>query len=399
MPCSWTARPLDAVFLDLHGAMEVEQYGDGEAALLREIREAVGPDPLICGTLDLHGNLSHAFVDRCDLLTALRTAPHRDGAETLERGVRHMTACLRRGERPVCRLVKLPLLVPGEAGVTEVEPGRSLFARLPEMDARPGVLVSSIMIGCAWTDSPETGVSTLVCGTDPQAAEAAAQDLARAVWERRAEFRIDVPTAPADEAIRMAVAAPERPVFISDSGDNTTAGGAGDSPFFLERLIALRAPEAVFAGIADPEAVRRCFEAGEGAEIELTMGGKMDRRFARPFRARVKVKRLVAETEGIPPRALIEVGGVDAVLQSDRGPFTRLRHFELTGIDVRRKKIVAVKLGYLFAELRDFAPKHIMALTPGFGDQRMDRLPFRRLRRPIFPFEPDTEWSPGAAPA
>jgi len=177
---------------------------------------------------------------------------------------------------------------------------------------------------------------------------------------------------------------------VEKSGD----GGAGDSPFFLERLIALRAPEAVFAGIADPEAVRRCFEAGEGAEVELTMGGKMDRRFARRFRARVKVKRLVGPTEGIPPRALIEVGGVEAVLQSDRGPFTRLRHFELMGLDVRRKKIVGVKLGYLFAELRDFAPKHIMALTPGFGDQRMDRLPFRRLRRPIYPLGHAAEWRP-----
>ena len=49
---------LDALFLVLHGAMEVEDIGNGEEALLRNIREFMGGDVFICGTLDLHGNLS-----------------------------------------------------------------------------------------------------------------------------------------------------------------------------------------------------------------------------------------------------------------------------------------------------------------------------------------------------
>lgn len=387
--------PLDAVFLDLHGAMEVEEIGDGEAELLREVRGVVGPEVLIGGTLDLHGNLSHEFVGQCDFLTALRTAPHRDGAETLERGVKLLMKCLKEKIRPTTELIKLPFLLPGEAGVTEVEPTRSCFARLPAIDARPGIFVSSIMVGCAWTDCPDTSVSVLVCGTDRQAMRAEGMELAKEIWAHRAEFQIDVPTADTDDAIRMAADAPERPVFISDSGDNTTAGGAGDSPFFLERLIALEAKEAVMAGICDPEAVAQCFEAGVGNEVDLVIGGRLDQQFAKPFATRARVKRLVSETEGVPPRALVDIGGIETVLQSDRGPFTRLCDFERMGIKPEEKKILVVKLGYLFPELRDYAPKAIMAFSPGFGDQRMDRLPFERLRRPIFPLDPETEWEPG----
>ena len=386
------ALPLDAIFLGLHGAMEVEGLGDGEGAILREIRAITGPEVFICGTLDLHGNLSPEFVGATDFLTALRTAPHRDGEETLKRGVELMMHCLESGIRPVTELVKLPLLVPGEAGVTEVEPAKSLFGRLPEMDRVPEILVSSIMIGCAWTDSPHTTVSVLISGMDRQAVRREAYDLAEAIWARRSEFKLDMPAAPTDETIQAALEAPEAPVFISDSGDNTTAGGAGDSPFFLQRLIASGAENAVVAGITDPEAVRKCFDAGEGAEVELVIGGRLDTTFSEPFATRARVMRLVEDAGADGPRVLVEIRGVEVVLQSDRGPFTQLGNFERMGIEVGQKKIVVVKLGYLFPELRDYAPKGLMALSPGFGDQRMDRLPFAVLKRPIYPLDQDTKW-------
>ena len=387
------AMPLDDVFLGLHGAMEVAGIGDGEAAFMREVREVVGNDVFVCGTLDLHGNLSEAFVSSCDFLTSLRTAPHRDGAETRQRAVRLMLDCLEDGTRPVCKLVKLPLLVPGECGVTEVEPARSLFARLPEIDAEPGILVSSIMIGCAWTDCPETTVSILMYGDDAEALRREANALAAATWERRADFKLDMPAASTDDTIRAGLAAPEKPVFISDSGDNTTAGGAGDSPYFLERLLALGVTDAVYAGIADAEAVRACVEAGEGATVDLVIGGRLDQVFAKPLATSARVIRVVADHPA-GARVVVDIGGVDTVLQSDRGPFTTIAAFRQMGLDVEAYKLVIVKLGYLFPDLRDYAPKGLMALSPGFGDQRMDRLPFERLLRPIFPLDQDAEWSP-----
>ncbi|MCJ7738985.1 MAG: M81 family metallopeptidase, partial [Anaerolineae bacterium] len=121
--------PLDGLLLELHGAMEVEEIGDGETALLKAVRDRVGPKTFISVTLDLHANLSPEVVACSDLLNVYRTAPHRDVQETQERGARLMIECLQDGIRPYSHLIKLPLLLAGEAAVTEVEPARSLFAR------------------------------------------------------------------------------------------------------------------------------------------------------------------------------------------------------------------------------------------------------------------------------
>ena len=67
--------------LDLHGAMVVQGYDDGEAELLRRIRE-VAPDVPIAVALDFHGNLSPALVERANIITGYRTYPHVDMGET-----------------------------------------------------------------------------------------------------------------------------------------------------------------------------------------------------------------------------------------------------------------------------------------------------------------------------
>jgi microcystin degradation protein MlrC len=386
--------PLDGLLLQLHGAMEVEHVGDGETAILDAVRALVGPETLIAVTLDLHANLAPVVVAKSDLITAYRTAPHRDARETMVRGARHLLQCLRQGVRPFSSMVQLPLLVAGEAAVTEVEPAQSLFARLPAIDDLPGVLVSSILIGCAWTDSPHTRVSVVVSGTEPAAVHRAAATLAQAVWDARTQFAIDVPTASISASIEMAYSSPAQPVFVSDSGDNPTAGAAGDSPTYLQHLVDAGVTGALVAGITDPTAVEQCFASGEGSVLELTLGGKLDSTFARPYRAQVHVRQLVPQTGTIPPRALVQIGGVEVVLQSNRRPFTALSHFESMGIDIHQKKLIVVKLGYLFPELRDVAPYHIMALSPGFGDQRIEYLPFRNLHRPIYPLDAEIAWTP-----
>jgi microcystin degradation protein MlrC len=235
-----------------------------------------------------------------------------------------------------------------------------------------------------------------ISGVDARACRAAAHELAGAVWDARRQFAIDVPTAPIADAIEMAYDSPVQPVFISDSGDNPTAGAAGDSPLFLQRLVAAKAQNALVAGLADPAAVAACFQVGVGAAVRLSLGGKLDRTFAEPYETTALVERLVPATDGIQPRAIVRIDGVTVVIQSDRRPFTELHHFETAGIDPTDWKVIVVKLGYLFPELRDFAPKHIMALSPGFGDQCIGRLPYQRLRRPIFPLDQDVTWKPEA---
>ncbi len=376
---------LDALFLVLHGAMEVEGIGNGEESLLTAIQRLTGDEVFVCGTLDLHGNLSADFVHSCDFLTALRTAPHRDERQTLERGVRLMMRCLEEGIRPTTEFIQLPLLLAGEHAVTEVEPARTLYAHLPRVDSTPGILTSSIMVGCPWTDSPDTGMSVLVSGGDPSMARRESRSLANDIWSRREEFRTKVPVMSPDEAIRYALNTSERPVFISDSGDNVTAGGAGDNAFLLERLLEVGAKQVLVAGIVDPRAVQTCFRAGENAEVDL------DEELSTARSIHGRVRRLYAEAG----RALLALDDVYLILQSDRRAVRSHEEIHALGIEPDDLKIIVVKLGLLLPDLRDYAPGHVIALTPGCTDLRLSELPYRRLRRPIYPLDPTVEWTAG----
>jgi microcystin degradation protein MlrC len=150
-----SSLPLDGVFLDLHGAMEVEEVGCGEEDLAKSVREVVGDDVPIVASLDLHGNISHGLVNKINVLTALRTAPHTDGERTRERAARHLVRCVKEGIKPSSALVKLPLILPGEFAVTDVEPANSLYAKLYELEGENGIIDASIFVGCAWTCAPQ----------------------------------------------------------------------------------------------------------------------------------------------------------------------------------------------------------------------------------------------------
>lgn len=262
------ALPVDGIYLDLHGAMEVEGIGDGESDLITVVRACAGSDVLVSVSLDLHANVAPVVLDGVDILTAYRTAPHRDRTATRRRAVAHLVRCLRTGIKPVAVMIKLPMLLPGEFAVTDREPARSLYGLLDEVDSVSGILDCSVLIGCAWTDSPYTAVSVIVVAEHDHAlAYEQAARLATAVWEQRAVFGPETPTMVIDDAIATALSVPERPVFLSDAGDNVTAGATGDSPLVAERLIAARVMDAVVMGLADAQAVADCARAGQGGHV------------------------------------------------------------------------------------------------------------------------------------
>src|SRR6185369_16136343 len=131
------------------------------------------------------------------------------------------------------------------------------------------------------------------------------------------------PTGSAEEALAAAEAAPARPFVISDSGDNPTAGGAGDVPFLLSRLLARFAGgdrTAIYASIADPAAVSSCAAAGIGAEVEVAVGGRLDPRHGGPVPVRGRVDALVDDEAG-GPVAVLTSGGVSVILTSLRRPY------------------------------------------------------------------------------
>lgn len=387
------ALPVDGIYLDLHGAMEVEGIGDGESDLISAVRACAGSDVLVSVSLDLHANVAPVVLEGANILTAFRTAPHRDQTATRRRAVSHLIRCLQTGIKPVAIMIKLPLLLPGEFAVTDIEPARSLYSLLDKVDRAPGILDCSIVIGCAWTDSPYTAVSVIVVAEhDYAVAHEQAARLATAVWEQRTRFGPETPTMAIDDAIATALSRSERPVFLCDAGDNVTAGAAGDIPLAAERLIAAGAVDAAVMGLADAQAVADCARAGLGGRVTTQLGGKLDTRNRSPLTVTGVVAHLDPPEQ--PTLAVLRVEGVNIVVTADRRGFTTRASFAQANIDPRMQKIVVVKQGYLFPELREQAALAFMILSPGCTDLRLDALPFQRLRRPIFPLDNTAEWSP-----
>jgi len=387
------AGPLDGLVLDIHGAMHVPGYDDVEADLAAAVRATVGPSCLVSAASDLHGSITEALVRQVDLITAHRLAPHEDEWETRDRAARVMVECLRRGVRPVKAWARVPVLLPGEKTSTRLEPARSLWGSLAEVERVPGVLDAAIWVGYAWADEPRSSAAVVVTGTDERVVLDQAAALAERYWAVRDDFVFVGPTGTAEQAIAEALSSSRRPFVISDSGDNPTAGGAGDVPYLLERLLTRAevtggAVSVIYASIADPAAVQACAGVGVGARVDLSVGGWMDTRHGRPLPLTGRVVAVVEDPAG-GLTSVVAVGGARIIITSLRKPYHLIDDFARLGLDPHRTDVVVVKIGYLEPELQRLARGWIIALTPGGVDQDLMRLGHRRIARPLYPFDLD----------
>ena len=393
--------PVDAVYLDLHGAMNVEGMDDAEADLVSAIRAVVGRDCLLGASMDLHGNVSRALVDQIDLFSAYRTAPHIDTLETREKTCRRLLETLENGWQLERAWVPIPLLLPGEMTSTLDEPGRSLYAGLREFDDLPGILDVSLWVGYVWADEPRAHPCALITGIQGSDAIAdVAQQVAARYWAARDDFCFNVPSGSLTDCLDRAIADKEKPVVISDSGDNPTAGGVGDLPVALagvsKRDVYFSGLKtAIVVGIWDPMSVEKCTAAGIDAEIDLIIGSGADNRHASSLRVRGTVEHFFDHDPVAGRQVIFRIGqGIQAVLTERRKPFHYFPDFHQLGLKPEEADLVVVKIGYLVTDLQKLAAKAYLALTPGAVDQHVTRVDYTRLERPMFPFDTDFSWEP-----
>jgi len=385
--------PLDGVVLDIHGAASVVGLDDMEGDLARAVRAVVGPECLLSSGMDLHGNVSRALAETVDLLTTYRTAPHVDWRETKQRAARNLVdrLALPKGRRrPAKAWVPVPILLPGEMTSTRQEPATSLYARVPEIEALDGILDAGIWIGYPWADEPRNGAVVMVVGDDADRAMAEATALAGDLWDRREEFGFVAPTGSLDDVLSAAIASPVRPYLVSDSGDNPTAGGAGDVTWTLAELLAsdelaASGKRAIYASIPDTAGALAAAEAGVGAHVRLTVGARIDSRPAPPVEVAGEVVAVVPSEDNL--EVVVRTPAVDVIVTRRRRPYHLELDFTRLGLDPRGADIVVVKIGYLEPELFDLAADWMLALTPGGVDQDLRRLGHRRVRRPMFPLD------------
>ena len=391
------ALPLDGLYFDIHGAMSVVGLDDPEGDLLARIREVIGTDALVSTSMDLHGNVSERLALHTDLITCYRMAPHEDSRESRQRAADNLLDRLERGlgKPPFKAWIPVPILLPGEKTSTRIEPAKSLYAEVEPITRREGVTDAAIWIGYAWADEPRNHAVVMAYGDDEAEVARAAEELADHFWTVRNEFEFVAPTTTLETALETAVASPAKPFIISDMGDNPTAGGAGDVTWTLARILErpeFRTPEGpslIYASIPGPELVDQAVEVGLGGRVDGVAGAIVDDRYAPPVRLRGVVEAIEQGDRTAGTEVVVRVGSVRVIVTKNRKPYHYERDFTNLGLNPRETDIVVVKIGYLVPELFDMRGDWLMALTPGGVDQDLERLPYERIKRPMFPLDPD----------
>lgn len=387
------ALPIDGLYLAMHGAMNVEGMDDAEGDWISAARAVVGPDVPVAASYDLHGNVTQKIVDQLDIFAGYRTAPHIDVRETMVRAWSMLVRSLKSGEKPGVAWAPVPVLLPGERTSTEDEPAKSLYLKLPEHDAAPGIWDANLMVGYVWADEPRGTACAVVTAVDKAAAEKVAAAIAQSYWDAREDFRFGPVTGPLEDMLDIAERTETRPIILADSGDNPTGGGVGDRADVLKALLARSIGEVLIAGITDRPAVERCLAAGAGARVSLKVGGSLD-----PASPSVEVEADVVFLDdpgsAAEQQAVVRIGGITLVLAARRRPYHNIADFTRLGLDPTKVRLLVVKSGYLSPELAPIANPNLMALTDGVINQDIENLPSHRRHQPSYPFVKDFSYTP-----
>jgi len=385
------ADGLDGVWLYLHGAMCVENLGSAEEYLLRMVRDKIGYDIPISLALDFHADNSDAIPQLCNCVTGYRTAPHRDREETEQRAMRLLFRCIEEKMLPCPQIARANVIICGDAVQTDLEPMKGIMEMAAEMEKQPGMLSVQVFNGQPWIDEPYTGPNFVVTHEwDTDLAKECAERLAHRFYDVRHDFAFLTEAVEPEEAIRLAVDASENTVFISDSGDNTTAGAAGDNAYMINRLQQHNVKQVLVAGIADADACDRCYAAELGDVLTLTVGGSLSSDAEKATITGRLVHRgdiLSYQYNNAGPSATLDCGDMTVVITKNRAALCRPDIFESIDLDYKQFHVVVVKLGYLFPELAAEAERAILAFTPGASTERLEDMGLKRIRRPMFPLD------------
>jgi microcystin degradation protein MlrC len=395
--------PFDGIVLLNHGAAEVDGFDiHGDTDYIVAVRSLVGDDVPIAVPFDMHGQVTPEILEAVTVLSCLRTAPHRDYFETSYRAADQLIRVMKDGLSPKKAAIRIPVLIPGEMAMTAYSPTKELFAKLAEYDARPGVMEAHLFIGFGWNDRPWAGMeAVVVCEDDQELAARYAMELAEEVWANRRGFALYMETAGVREGLARVAEAEQGPIYLSDSGDNVTAGAGGDLTFVLQEALDLGLSDIVVGGIYAPDIVEACRKAGVGSQVRLDLGRHVTAAPKhRSVEAVLEAYGETLDTSRYPdlrgsqaPWCRVRIDGVIATFHAARVGLTGLGHFEAMGISPTRHRIYVVKLGYLHPQIEDIARRHICLISEGVGDLDYHRLSYSRVSRPVFPLDPDMEWT------
>ena len=393
---------IDAIYLHLHGASEIEEIGSGEHHILKKIRSLTGPYLPIAIVCDPHGNLCKEYVESATILRSYRESPHTDIESTIRFVCESLLEllCHRRSITPVYR--KLPLILGGEQSVSADEPVRSINQYLNEIERDSRILSASWHVGYIRHDTDVAGCGVVVipnCDKNRSYAEEKADEIASFIWNRRHEFHYTGLTAEPEQALQMVLDCQDKPAFLNDSGDNVTSGAMGANTFILRQVLALsdfQDKRFLFSSICDKTTYSLLSSQKPGNTVEISLGSGYDTLSA-PVHLTVTVRhigrqagtRLFCENGDFGGGITVSVEStpIDIIICDTNHPFVERHQVQAAGVDWNDYDIIVVKTGYSFPEPMANSALCVMSLTDGATLQDTARLPFKRIMRPIFPID------------
>jgi microcystin degradation protein MlrC len=387
------AGPLDAVYLDLHGAMVTEHLDDGEGEILGRVRRVIGNDVPLVASLDLHANVTPEMVAHADALIAYRTYPHVDMADTGRASARHL-ALLLKDTRPLAKAFRqLPFLIPISWQCTNDQPTKGIYEKLAEFEG-DAVPTLSFAPGFPAADFRDCGPSVFAYGRTQEDADRAADAVVKLIEGHEDDF--DGKIYSPDEGVRHAMELAKgatKPIIIADTQDNPGAGGDSDTTGMLRALVRNKASRAATGVIYDPESAKAAHAAGVGASVTLSLGGKSRIPGDEPYTETFVVEQLSDGRFVAPgpyyggrememgPSAALRIGDVRVVVSSHKAQLADQAMYRYVGIEPTEQAILVNKSSVHFrADFEPIAAKLLICAAPGAMPADTASLPWTRLR-------------------
>jgi microcystin degradation protein MlrC len=385
------AMPVDAVILFLHGAMVAAGYDDCEGDMLSRVRAIVGPRVAIGAELDLHCHFTETMRASANVIIAFKEYPH-DDAQARAAELYDLIVATAEGKvSPTTDMFDCKMV-----GVwrTTTQPMRSFVDRLKALEGRDGVLSISLGHGFPWGDVADGGARLwVVTDGDPHKARRLADSLGREFWSLRESTR--PPLVGVDEALDRAATIDGGPSVFADVADNPGGGAPSDSTFILRRMVERGIGNAVLGAFWDIGAIQICKEAGEGATLDLRIGGKCGPASGSPVDLRVTV-RAIRDDHGqdvfgarwpMGRSVWVEAeGGLHLVLCSIRGQVYGIDAYTGLGLTLEDKKIVVVKsTQHFYGAFAPIAKAIVYVETPGALTSDFEHIPYRKRALDYWP--------------
>jgi microcystin degradation protein MlrC len=384
------ARPLDAVLINVHGAMVAEGYDDCEGDLLSRVRALVGPTVAIGAEFDLHCHLSALMLDSADVLVGYKEYPHTDTMERAQELFALIADTVDGKVKPVMARYDCRMIAQYR---TSVPPISEFVVRMKSLEGKDGILSVSLSHGFAFADVEDVGTQTLVVADrDRTKAQQLARQLGQELWDNRARYATRYLSI--DQAMDRAATHNQGPLVLADRADNPGSGAPGDSTFLLQALVERKIGPALFGVMWDPMAFQIAAEAGEGATLKIRLGGKSGVVSGAPVDLDVTVKKIATNVmqpygpimSPLGDMALLSSEQVDVAICTRRTQTFHADAFRAVGCEPADYRVVIVKSAqHFYNGFVGLATDILYVASPGAADPDVTRWPYTKRKTPFWP--------------